>query len=111
MTEILTWLQTYETEFTVGAFFALQGLLLLLLLVNGHRLKKIRRKMNQITKQAEEFLQSMQAERKTERKTEKVTAEEAEPVQKHAEREKHEKQKPEEEENGLITAVLREIFP
>lgn len=107
MTEILTWLQTYETEFTVGAFFALQGLLLLLLLVNGHRLKKIRRKMNQITKQAEEFLQSMQAERKTE----KVTAEEAEPVQKHAEREKHEKQKPEEEENGLITAVLREIFP
>lgn len=107
MTEILTWFQIYETEFTVGAFFALQGLLLLLLLVNGHRLKKIRRKMNQITKQAEEFLQSVQAERKTE----KVTAAEPEAVQKHAEREKHEEHKPEEEENGLITAVLREIFP
>lgn len=107
MTEVITWIQTYDKEIFTGVFFGLQGLLLLLLLVNGHRIKKIRKKMNQIAKQTEEYLRNAQKEK------EKVSVAAAgtEPVQDHAGKDKSAKKTAEEDENGLITAVLTEIFP
>lgn len=122
MTEMITWVQTYEKEILTGAFFVLQGWLLLLLLVNGHRIKRIRRRISQITKQAEETLGNIQREKETAY----ASAAKSEPEQLHIEeshmeekmREKiqdakkqREKRKAEEKESGLISAVLREIFP
>lgn len=122
MTEIITWAQTYDKEILTGAFFAVQGLFLILLLMNGHRIKKIRRKMNQITEQAEEVLKNIQKDKEVAH----VTAVKSEPEQIHIEeshmeekmrerirdaKEQKERMKTEEKESGLISAVLREIFP
>lgn len=122
MIEIITWTQTYWKEILIGAFFALQGLLLLLMFVNGHRIKQIRRRMNQITKQAEETLKNIQKERETTRvstvKSEpgKIHIEESHMEEKMREKiqdakKQKEKMKAVEKESGLISAVLREIFP
>ena len=122
MTEIIAWAQTYDKEILTGAFFAVQGLFLILLLMNGYRIKKIRRKMNQITKQAEEVLKNIQKDEEVAG----VTAAKSEPEQIHIEeshmeekmreriqdaKEQKERMKTEEKESSLISAVLREIFP
>lgn len=107
MTEMITWIQTYDKEIFTGVFFGLQGMLLLLLLVNGHRIKKIRKRMNQIAKQTEEYLNRAQINKEKV----SVTAAGMEPVQNNAGKDKPAKKTAEEEENGLITAVLTEIFP
>lgn len=122
MIEIITWTQTYWKEVLIGAFFALQGLLLLLMFVNGHRIKQIRRRINQITKQAEETLKNIQKERETtrvstvKREPEQIHIEESHMEEKMREKiqdakKQKEKMKAVEKESGLISAVLREIFP
>ena len=107
MTEVITWIQTYDKEIFTGVFFGLQGMMLLLLFVNGHRIKKIRKKMNQIAKQTEEYLRSAQKDK------ERVSVAGAgtEVLQNNAGRDKSCEKTAEEDENGLITAVLTEIFP
>ncbi len=126
MTELITWAQAYGKEILTGAFFALQGLFLLLLLVNGHRIKKIRQRMDRITKQAEETLQSLQKEKTAAHtaaagETRQIEADECHIRESRMEemmrekiqdaKEQKEKRKTEEKNSGLISSVLREIFP
>lgn len=97
MTDVIAWMQTYQREIMMGAFFALQGIFLLFLAIISYRIKVVGRKIDRITGQAESYLKAVLKENSGSDHTATVS----EVGEKYAD----------EEENRLISAVLREIFP
>jgi hypothetical protein len=97
MTDVITWVQNYQREIMTVAFFAMQGICLLVLLVAAHRIAVVRKKMEQAVAQVEHYLQVVM-------ENETVDTEEVKPCEVAS-------VSVQEEENRLISTVLREIFP
>lgn len=97
MTMVMTWIQTYWKELLFGLFWGIQVLLLIFLAVVVHRTSMIKKKMNQITSKVGEYLNVVMQEddEKPEEEVKTVSLQ----------------RQMEEEENRLISSVLREIFP
>jgi hypothetical protein len=97
MSEFITWVQQYHSQLMTGGFFAMQGICLLVLLVASRRIKTVKRKLEDATGQVEHYLQVVM-------ESETGNEEEGTPSRVSSTR-------AQEEENRLITSVLREIFP
>ncbi len=97
MTEIIAWVETYYMQLLVGAFFALQFLMVIMIAVASHRIALVRRNMKAIMTQVEHYLSV-------------VLEADAQPNTKE-EISRQEKRRMDEQENQIISTVLKEIFP
>jgi conjugal transfer/entry exclusion protein len=97
MPHIFSWLGTYHTQILAGGFFVLQGTTLILLLVVARRVGAVKQQIQSITAQVEHYM--------------KVVLDTEETPEGETSGQLPAKAQREEEENRLISAVLREIFP
>lgn len=97
MTDVMAWIQTYQREILVGAFFAVQGFFLIFLAITAHRITVVRRKIDEITGQVADYLKVVLAADAEGEADKQIPAIET--------------KSEDEAENRLISAVLREIFP
>lgn len=97
MTDLIAWVETYYVQLLVGAFFALQFLLVIMIAVASHRIAMVRRNMKAITTQVEHYL-NVVLEADAQPNSEEETS-------------RQEKRRMDEEENRIISTVLKEIFP
>jgi hypothetical protein len=88
---------TITAQLLTGVFFATQGVILLLLLVVAHRVRSVKRQMQNIVAQVEHYLAIVLDSETPQVSEQQVLT--------------PERESREEEENRLISAVLREIFP
>ena len=100
--QVMEWIHTYQREVFTGAFFGVQAVIFIFLVVVSHKLTKTRKIINkmadQIVNRIENSLKPVveqKADYTTEKHIDNVT-------------EDHQK---DEEENRVISSVLKEIFP
>ena len=100
--QIMEWIHTYQREVFAGAFLGVQAVIFIFLMVVSHKLTKTRKIINkmadQIVNRIENSLKPVveqKADYTTEKHIDNVT-------------ENHQK---DEEENRVISSVLKEIFP
>jgi hypothetical protein len=97
MPNFIVWMETYQTQLLTGGFFALQVLALLLLFIVARRVRRMRRQIRAITEKVEQYLAVVMEP--------ESPGEPEPPVYATIGKSR------EEEENRLICAVLKEIFP
>jgi hypothetical protein len=97
MSHIISWIQTYHTQIMTGASFVLQGIFLFLLLAVARQVWNIKRQMQAVVEQVAHYM--------------KVVLDTEEVPEQESLGQAQAKTSGEEEENRLISAVLKEIFP
>lgn len=103
MTMIISWLEIYWREVLFGLFWALQGLFLILMIITLHRASVVKKKLNRVVDGLETCLQAALKADKPEVQTQTVSRR----YQAQTERD----EKAVEEENRIISTMLKEIFP
>jgi hypothetical protein len=97
MSNIIAWMENYQTQLLTGGFFALQLFAVLQLFIVARRVRLVRRQIRAITEKVEQYLA--------------VVMEPESPVEPEPPVYATIGKRREEEENRLISAVLKEIFP
>jgi uncharacterized membrane protein len=95
--QIFSWVGTHHTLIMAGGFFAMQGMSLILLLIVVRRVQVVRQQIQAVVTQVEDYM--------------KVVLDTEEAPEREASGQLAAGAHREEEENRLISAVLREIFP
>lgn len=100
--QVMEWIHTYQREVFAGAFFGVQAVVFISLMVVSRKLTKTRKMIN---KMADQIVDRMEKRLKpvVEQKSDST-------IEKHIVNvtENHQK---DEEENRVISSVLKEIFP
>ena len=98
--QVMEWIHTYQREVFAGAFFGVQAVVFISLMVVSRKLTKTRKMIN---KMADQIVDRME-------KRLKPVVEPDSTTEKHIVNvtENHQK---DEEENRVISSVLKEIFP
>jgi hypothetical protein len=97
MTNAMAWIEMYHAQILTGSFFALQGILLAVLLVVAQRVRAVKRQIQSISEQVQQYM--------------KVVLDAESPQESEKQMEADAGKNFAEEESRLISAVLREIFP
>lgn len=100
--QVMEWIHTYQSEVFAGAFFGVQAVVFISLMVVSRKLTKTRKMIN---KMADQIVDRMEKRLKpvVEQKADSTTEKHIVNVT-----ENHQK---DEEENRVISSVLKEIFP
>lgn len=97
MTEMIQWITMHQKLILTIVFWLVQGMIFVVLFVTAHRVRLMKKEMDSVCAQVKSYLEI-------------VLKNEEEDVQESQVAEWKKKQK-DEEENRIITTVLREMFP
>ena len=100
--QIMEWVHTYQREVFTGAFFGVQAVVFISLMIVSHKFTKTQKIINKMADQIVDRIEKclkLVVEQKGDSITEKHIVNAAENHQK------------DEEENRVISSVLKEIFP